>query len=214
MATCKCYKTRDSFTIRYDEYTGERVMTPRKESYCSGTKECDPCNCKGDESNCDFYDYVRERAKKKVEPNPSQLSPEDVKAFVLGGNATFTLQSGKTGAYFTFKVKRHKEDKDLYFVRLLVNSDNTKDYRYVACYYADRKVLHLAKPWNDVTIESCPPSIRAIKFLFNRLDDIPTQLIVYHEGRCARCGRILTTPDSIKRGFGPECYKLEDKQND
>lgn len=140
-----------------------------------------------------------------------QLKPKDVAPYVLGGNATVTVQSGKTGKHFTYKIKRHKDDKDIYFVRLLVNSDNTKDYRYVACYYADRKILHLAKPWNDVTIESCPPSIRAIKFLFSRMENPPEQLLVYHEGRCARCGRPLTTPESIERGFGPECYKLEDK---
>jgi hypothetical protein len=28
---------------------------------------------------------------------------------------------------------------------------------------------------------------------------------VHHEGRCGRCGRTLTVPESIESGFGPEC---------
>lgn len=211
MATCKCYKTRVGSRTKYDQYTGSPYSIPVMESYCSGTKECDPCRCEGNEAKCDFYDYVRERAKNKRKPSRAQLKADDVKRYVLGGNATVTVQSGKTGRHFTYKIARHSDDKDLYFIRLLVDSDNTKDYRYVACYYADRKILHLAKTWKDMPIESCPPSIRAVKFLFSKLDDIPEQLIVYHEGRCGRCGRILTTPESIERGFGPECYKLEDK---
>ena len=176
---------------------------------CNGTRERDICDCKGDRLRCSFYPEVKAEARKLLELADNQIAPEDVERFVLGGNSLVTIQSGKTGKHFTYKVKRHKDDKDLYFIRLLVNSDNTKDYRYIGCYYADRKILHLAKPWNDVTIESCPPSVRALKFLFTRMSDPPEQLIVYHNGRCACCGRILTTPESIKRGFGPECYKKE-----
>jgi hypothetical protein len=29
-----------------------------------------------------------------------------------------------------------------------------------------------------------------------------------HEGRCGRCGRTLTVPESIDSGFGPECINL------
>lgn len=30
----------------------------------------------------------------------------------------------------------------------------------------------------------------------------------WHEGRCGRCGRRLTVPESIESGFGPECIRL------
>lgn len=33
----------------------------------------------------------------------------------------------------------------------------------------------------------------------------PETFQFWHEGRCARCGRRLTVPDSIATGFGPEC---------
>lgn len=37
-----------------------------KVGVCWGTKECEPCSCGGDESKCDFYAYVRERARPKT----------------------------------------------------------------------------------------------------------------------------------------------------
>ena len=30
---------------------------------------------------------------------------------------------------------------------------------------------------------------------------------LHHEGRCCRCGRVLSTPESCDRGIGPECWK-------
>lgn len=40
----------------------------------------------------------------------------------------------------------------------------------------------------------------------------PTGLEVWHAGRCAKCRRPLTHPDSIARGLGPICAGLIDKQ--
>ena len=31
---------------------------------------------------------------------------------------------------------------------------------------------------------------------------------VYHSGTCSRCGRVLTTPESIRSGLGPVCAEL------
>lgn len=46
---CKCYHAERNFL--------------GKIGVCWGTKECEACSCGGDESKCDFYDYVRERAR-------------------------------------------------------------------------------------------------------------------------------------------------------
>jgi hypothetical protein len=35
--------------------------------------------------------------------------------------------------------------------------------------------------------------------------ELPKGLKVHHEGRCCRCGRKLTVPESIETGLGPEC---------
>jgi hypothetical protein len=35
--------------------------------------------------------------------------------------------------------------------------------------------------------------------------EMPPLTEIWHEGRCGRCGRKLTVPDSIAIGIGPDC---------
>lgn len=61
MGKCDCYRERN--TTRYNGIWG---MQNYIESYCTGTKECEICNCGADMSKCDFYPEVREKAKKEL----------------------------------------------------------------------------------------------------------------------------------------------------
>ncbi len=61
MEKCNCYRER--IVTRYNKVFGKKDYL---ESYCLGPKECDLCNCGGDQANCDFYEYIRERAKKMM----------------------------------------------------------------------------------------------------------------------------------------------------
>lgn len=137
-----------------------------------------------------------------------QLEHNKIKYLVLGGNALITLESGKTGSHLTYKIQRSKNDNNLYFIKSLRGSDNTNDYVYIGCYFADTKTFVAEKKYKDKDVNSWPKSIRAIRYLFNNLDNVPDTLTVYHNGRCCRCGRILTTPESIKKGIGPECESI------
>lgn len=136
-----------------------------------------------------------------------RLSKEEVPTFVLAGNATITIESGTSGRHFTYRIKRY-EDKDVYFVHLLRGPNNEDDYSYVGAYYPDRSWFHVAKMWQGIRKDMYPPSVRAIQFLFDTLYNINDNLHVYHEGKCGRCGRKLTTPESILLGYGPECAAL------
>ena len=137
----------------------------------------------------------------------NQLLNEDIRNFALAGKAIITLQSGNTNKYFTYKIDKAKETADLFYIRLLHGPDNEQDYQYVGCYYSNTQYFLPCKTWKDKYFATWPTSLRAIKFLLEHIDNIPNNLYVYHEGKCGRCGRKLTTPDSIKRGLGPECYK-------
>lgn len=135
---------------------------------------------------------------------------KNAKEFALMSNATITLESENTGNHFTYKITKSKNDESLFFVKLLNGPDNTRDYTYLGCYYSDSAYFHRAKKWKDLTMEYWPRSLRAINYFFEHIDNIPPKLHVYHEGRCGRCGRKLTTPESIKRGLGPECVGFVD----
>ena len=137
----------------------------------------------------------------------AELKADAVAEYALAGNATITLLSGNTNNHFTYKIKKAKDKENLYFIYLLNGPDNEKDYQYIGCYCSDTEYFHAAKPWKERIIVAWPPSLRAIRFFLSKLYNIPINLHVYHEGRCGRCGRKLTTPESIERGLGPECYK-------
>lgn len=138
-----------------------------------------------------------------------RLSENTVKDFIFGGNALITLESQDTGCHLTYKMLRSKNNANLYFVKSLRGADNTKDYVYIGCYFADTKTFVVEKSYKNVDPADWPKSIKAAKYLFDHLDNIPPKLRVYHNGRCCKCGRILTSSESIKLGIGPECFRKE-----
>lgn len=131
----------------------------------------------------------------------AQLAADHARAFVLAGNATVTLQSATTGARFTYKV-RASDDGGLHFVSVLTGADNENDFAYLGTIRAGA-FAHGRK----AKIGLDAPSARAWAWAWPHLaaGRVPPALEVYHEGRCGRCNRKLTVPESIVTGFGPEC---------
>lgn len=129
--------------------------------------------------------------------------------FLLAGKAIFTIVSKATGVRFTYKVKKHPE-KDLWFVSVLTGSDNYSNYSYLGSIffngYGDyREFRSTAK--SRITVDA--PSFKAFRWFFSQLENNGSldAVEVHHEGRCGRCGRRLTVPESIESGFGPECIQ-------
>jgi len=125
--------------------------------------------------------------------------------FILGGFAIFTIVNTKTGNRFTYKVvsKEVSEGRTLYFVSVLTGSDNNKDYSFLGTIFDNGQYYHGKRS----RISKDAQSAKAFQWLLNRLDSHTDlgPVEAYHEGRCGRCGRKLTTPESIKSGFGPVC---------
>ena len=121
--------------------------------------------------------------------------------FIFGGNSIFTCRNTKTGNRFTFKVTKHKKE-EVYFVKVLTNPDV---YEFIGSVRKESKYKHSRK--SRISGES--QSTRVFDFLINRLrtNTLPEFVEIWHEGRCGRCGRSLTVPNSIETGFGPECVK-------
>jgi Family of unknown function (DUF6011) len=137
----------------------------------------------------------------------------DAKAYALAGNATITLQSLKTQQHFTYKVKlaevqpgSTRTPEPTWFVNLLCDgSADDGSFRYLGLVQNGQfRLTRASKAGLDA------PSVKAFRF-FLGLTELHQQLVVRHEGRCGRCGRTLTVPESIDRGIGPECAsKMEE----
>ena len=127
-----------------------------------------------------------------------------IKRFTLAGNATLTLRSTKTGNRFTYRVRSPRSKKG-WFVSVLTGPDNEASYSYVGFLINDKFRLTQGSKfsWSDA-------QAGAFKYFTDAVlssEVLPSTLEVRHAGKCGRCGRTLTVPESIDSGIGPECAK-------
>jgi len=137
-----------------------------------------------------------------LEIAPAKVSPANLSLFVFAGNSTFTVRSEKTGTRFTFKVRQPKPETP-HFVSLLSGPDNENDFCFLGSVFRDGTFRRSVKSHVGETA----PSMIAAKWVCERLAK-GAELKgceIWHEGRCGRCGRKLTVPESIESGIGPEC---------
>jgi len=136
---------------------------------------------------------------------------QDVQEFLYAGNATLTIVSKKTGTRFTYRVRKPENDapeRRFYFVSLLSGPDNESDFQYMGV--IDGESFRHTKASR---ISQDAPSWAGFAWFFDcqkRGGDLwANQLVeVWHEGKCGRCGRKLTVPESIERGIGPDCAEM------
>jgi hypothetical protein len=144
------------------------------------------------------------------EPTSARLTaPAAILAFITGGNAIFTLVSKLTGARKTFRVEAALDKKNCFFVSLLVGPQNDADYRYLGFLFPAKSLGALGfalKPnktgWG---LDACNAFAWLLEACRTSSPKLDAQAEVWHEGRCCRCGRTLTTPESIAAGIGPVC---------
>jgi hypothetical protein len=143
------------------------------------------------------------------------------KQFVTAGKATFTLElpesfREKTEAkpHYTFRVNRSPASlryPEAYFVKMLAGPDNENSYVYVGMLRPDTGKVDLTAK-SKLGEQSLP--YRLLGRVLARLWSNETHVLeqhgfkLHHEGQCGRCGRLLTTPESVERGIGPECIKM------
>ena len=136
--------------------------------------------------------------------NGQLTTSTDIRNFMLAGKAHFTLVSKATGARFTYRVSRAKDNDKLFFVSVLTNPDNTRGYTYLGII---REGVYF--PGRKSRIKPDAASAKAITWFVPRAmagnGVLPESVEFWHEGRCGRCARRLTVPSSIASGIGPEC---------
>jgi hypothetical protein len=115
-----------------------------------------------------------------------------------------TVLNPETGDHRTFRVRRQRDDSRFMpgerLVALLTGPDNRSNYRAFGKVTSQGNVHLWRQHWDNPTYEWFK------KFLEN--PRAYPKLEVTFEGRCLRCGRKLTTPESVKSGIGPRCREM------
>lgn len=147
--------------------------------------------------------------------------------------AVFTLR-GRTGVHFTYRIERKEALSEAeaasglarWWVHVLTGPENssTDCYDWLGTVRAEpaepgqpargARFYHGAK--SRLSHEA--QSAQAFKWLWEQLFDKPESWAVralekiefWHEGKCGRCGRRLSKPQSIATGLGPVCANRVD----
>lgn len=115
---------------------------------------------------------------------------------ITAGNALLTFESIKTGKHHTFHFSEHKDDQGTFY-SVRANNKIIGHIKDMALHYFPRTKVP-------------SPEQGAMAWIWRNVlspHKLEKYLRVYHNGRCAKCGRKLTTPESINRGLGPDCFE-------
>lgn len=138
------------------------------------------------------------------------ITCQAARKFALAGNAHLTFKNVEKGTRRTFQIVKSKKNEQIFYVKVLTGPENTRDYTYLGTLkvLADGTVVY--KHGRTSTISATAQANVAFDWVWNKVI-IPNHKVksleIWHEGRCCRCGRLLTTPESVAAGIGPECQK-------
>jgi len=130
------------------------------------------------------------------------------KDFILGGKANFTVENSITKNRFTYTINQNKKDNKMYFVKV---SYAYGEYMYIGALINTSYGFKFKISAKLIESET-PPSVKVIEYIIKwylNLDHPHQNMIFYHHGHCCRCGRVLTTPESVIKGIGPFCEGLD-----
>ncbi len=128
--------------------------------------------------------------------------------FVLAGDAYFTVSNAQ-GEHFTYHCERKDEwgrdKRTVFFIGVLTGPDNTNHYSPIGMLNAANGKIFITRV-SEFTYESrCVRVLQwAIHILWKNAP-VPDGYLIQHAGKCGKCGRMLTTPESLRSGYGPVC---------
>lgn len=133
----------------------------------------------------------------------------NVKQFLLGGKSYFTVENDETKNHLTYKIVKAENSETTFFVNVC---HAYNEYNFIG-------TIFLSKDGTDITFRKSKKlkqdeqqtSVAVIIYIINHylIADRPNlSMKFYHHGVCCKCGRTLTTPESVKNGIGPYCASL------
>lgn len=131
---------------------------------------------------------------------PTHIAPEGPEDVVVEYQPGIYTVAGETG-HHTFKVmlqpSDHKFAPGATIIEYLCGRDNTNDYKGFA-FIRKGKLI----PWKKFRGEGSKDLVVAAQVLLDGGEHVIESV------NCLRCGRVLTTPESVDAGIGPECRRL------
>lgn len=127
-------------------------------------------------------------------------------------NGIVTFRNTETGEHRTFRMSTQKMDSKFApgkrIISLLVGSDNTSDYKGFGFITDSNDRIALWK--KNAESKTFLYYKLLIENAFGKPADGHNRFYKYEmllEKYCLRCNRLLTHPESIESGIGPECSK-------
>jgi hypothetical protein len=122
--------------------------------------------------------------------------------FAVGShNGTITITNAATGQHRTFRIKTQKADAKFApgerIVSLLTGPDNEQSFTQFGFVKSNGYIAL----WNKYRTATFRTYCRMLRYPGEYAD----RCEYLYEGRCRRCDRKLTVPESIKSGIGPVC---------
>jgi hypothetical protein len=146
--------------------------------------------------------------------------------FLTAGCAIFTVepsdhfreamaQLGKEfDEHYTYRIETN-EERTMFFVQALTGPDNTSNYTYIGVLHPKHGSIRLTR---NSKFHATATRVQIAQRVLQRIFSGQSEEIeragwkVHHMGKCGRCGRALTTPESSETGIGPECRKILDSE--
>ena len=140
------------------------------------------------------------------------MKPTLTNDFFFGGKATFTVQNNQSGEHRTYKIRKGKFNPryptPAWFIKQMTGTDNDSHYSDIGKVDPGTGNITLTR-FSKFSNDS--KQMKAAKWIMTRIaygSEFPDFFEIRHAGKCGRCGRTLTTPESLDCGIGPECRRI------
>ena len=145
----------------------------------------------------------------------SKITLDRALKYVLSGSSEFKLVSGKTSREIFYRVTRKSaactgSNNDNQFIYWLYSGESYDSLKYLGSIYFNKNqnCFEFARGklgvGNKYSVE-----VKAILYFMNRIysGKFNTNIEIYHNGNCGKCGKKLRNVMSINTGLDPDCAK-------